>query len=341
MDEPVDKLDKEIKLLIEQGKKEGYLTYDDINKVMPDEDVSPERIDNLLMMLDEHGVNLVEEKDVRDQRDEGDSDISSSESSSDSQTMKAQPHGERISDPVMMYLIQMGEIPLLTREEELALAKKIELTRKRFRRAVLESGIAIGEASSILEEVREGELAFDRTLTTNTYEDLGKIEISSRLPTNLTTITRILKRARDSFMRTNLKKISMKERERLRKLVRSSRRKCVALLEELNLQTKVVREMADTIEAASKTLKNPTTGRMHKLVEELIENKFLEGELDNSELTMRDLKGIIEGFASVLQGIYHKRIDYPKAEDNKKSENKTVDRKPKPSKVLNNGSADS
>jgi putative nucleotidyltransferase with HDIG domain len=99
--------------------------------------------------------------------------------------------------------------------------------------------------------------------------------------------------------------------------------------------------LADTIEAATKTLKNPTTGRMNKLVEELIENKFLEGELDNSELTMRDLKGIIEGFASVLKGIYHKRIDYPKAEDNKKTENKTVDRKPKPSKVLNNGSADS
>jgi RNA polymerase primary sigma factor len=252
MDEPVDKLGEEIKLLIEQGKKDGYLTYDDVNKVLPDEDISPERIDNLLMMLDEHGVNLVEEKDVRDQRDDSESDISSASTPGESQSMKSTPSTERISDPVRMYLIQMGEIPLLTREEELGLAKKIELTRKRFRRAVLESGIAIGEATSILEEVRAGELAFDRTLTTNSYENLGKIEISSRLPANLATITKVLKRARDSFTRSNLKKISVKEREHLKKLVRSSRRKCVALLEELNLQTKVVREMADTIEAAAR-----------------------------------------------------------------------------------------
>jgi RNA polymerase primary sigma factor len=250
MEETVDKLDNEIKLLIERGKKEGYLTYDEVNKVLPDGDISPEKIDNLLMMLDEHDVKLVEEKDVRGQREEP--EASSHESASSSQALRAVPPGERISDPVRMYLMQMGEIPLLTREEELALAKKIELTRKRFRRAVLESGIAIGEAISIFEEVREGGLAFDRTLTTNSYEELGKIEISRRLPANLETITKMLKRARDDFMRANLKKISVRERERLRKQVRNSRRKCVALLEELNLQTKVVREMADTIEAAAR-----------------------------------------------------------------------------------------
>ncbi len=251
MEEPTTKLDVEIKLLIERGKKDGYLTYDDVNKVLPDEYISPEKIDNLLMMLDEHSVNLVEEKSVIEQRDEADSEDGETVTTRDSQSPRSQPPTERISDPVRMYLIQMGEIPLLTREQELGLAKRIELTRKRFRRAVLESGIAIGEAISILEEVREGELAFDRTLTTNSYEELGKIEISCRLPVNLETVARILKRARDDFMRSNLKKISARERDRLKKSVRNTRRKCVVLLEELNFQTKLVREMADTIEAAA------------------------------------------------------------------------------------------
>jgi RNA polymerase primary sigma factor len=251
MDEPTTKLDEEIKLLIDQGKREGYLTYDDINRVLPDEDISPEKIDNLLMQLDEHGVNLVEEKEARDEKDESESEEGEAQTESEPQPLRPGPPGERISDPVRMYLIQMGEIPLLTREVELSLAKKIELTRKRFRRAVLESGIAIGESISILEEVREGELAFDRTLTTNTYEELGKIEISSRLPANLETTAKILGRARDHFIRGKHKRTSAKERERLRKLVRNSRRKCVALLEELNFQTKVIREMADTIEAAA------------------------------------------------------------------------------------------
>ena len=77
--------------------------------------------------------------------------------------------------------------------------------------------------------------------------------------------------------------------------------------------------LADTVEAATKTLKNPTAGRLRKLVEELVEKRFLEGELDNSDLTMRDLKGIIDGFMSVLSGIYHKRIEYPNGDENKKN----------------------
>ena len=77
--------------------------------------------------------------------------------------------------------------------------------------------------------------------------------------------------------------------------------------------------LADTVEAATKTLKNPSTGRLRKMVEELVEKRFLEGELDDSDLTMRDLKGIIDGFISVLSGIYHKRIEYPDNDEKKKN----------------------
>ncbi len=77
--------------------------------------------------------------------------------------------------------------------------------------------------------------------------------------------------------------------------------------------------LADTVEAAVRTLKNPTASRIRKMVEDLVEKRFLEGELDHSELTMRDLKGIIDGFMSVLTGIYHKRIEYPDGEESKKT----------------------
>jgi putative nucleotidyltransferase with HDIG domain len=94
--------------------------------------------------------------------------------------------------------------------------------------------------------------------------------------------------------------------------------------------------LADTVEAATKTLQNPTAGRLRKTVEELVEKKFLEGELDDSNLTMRDLKGIIDGFVSVLMGIYHKRIEYPKSDDNK-SQNQKQAQKVKMNKVAENG----
>ena len=69
--------------------------------------------------------------------------------------------------------------------------------------------------------------------------------------------------------------------------------------------------LADTVEAATRTIKNPSPSRVRKLVEDLVEEKFLSGELDDSDLTMRDLNSIIDGFMSVLLGIYHDRVEYP------------------------------
>jgi putative nucleotidyltransferase with HDIG domain len=97
--------------------------------------------------------------------------------------------------------------------------------------------------------------------------------------------------------------------------------------------------LADTIEAAAKTLNNPSTSRLRKLVEELVEKRFLEGELDDSDLTMRDINGIIDGFTSVLQGIYHKRIEYPKQQNSKNGAVKNGTKKENAVKVLNNGNS--
>ncbi len=99
--------------------------------------------------------------------------------------------------------------------------------------------------------------------------------------------------------------------------------------------------LADTIEAATRTLNHPSAGRLRKQVEELVEQRFLEGELDDSDLTMRDLKGIIDGFMSVLLGIYHQRIEYPKADDLKKIANKQSSKKGKVNKVTQNGNSNS
>jgi putative nucleotidyltransferase with HDIG domain len=80
--------------------------------------------------------------------------------------------------------------------------------------------------------------------------------------------------------------------------------------------------LADTVEAAARTLTNPTPNRLRKLSEELIEKRFLEGELDDSDLTMRDLKAIIDAFIPVLTGIYHKRVEYPKSSSEKSGKSK-------------------
>ena len=79
-------------------------------------------------------------------------------------------------DPIRMYLTQMGEIPLLTRAQEIALAKKIELTRMAFRKQVLESDYCITQAVDILQQVADGRLPFDRTMKISTSEAMARPE---------------------------------------------------------------------------------------------------------------------------------------------------------------------
>ena len=97
-------------------------------------------------------------------------------------------------DPVRMYLTQMGEIPLLTRQQEVALAKQIELTRAQFRRQVLECDYVMQTAVKVLRRVHEGELPFDRTVQVSVTDQLEKHQILGRLPHNLRTLETLLKR---------------------------------------------------------------------------------------------------------------------------------------------------
>ncbi len=195
--------DPDIKLLIEDGRQKGYLTYEEINRVLPDDLVSPERLDGILMQLDEMGIQLLDEAEVAATPTTTDEDDSPRQriaivEEEDERTApdETAPFGtgsaEKIDDPVRMYLTQMGEIPLLTRDEEIMLAKKIELTRRRYRRKVLESAISQDRAIRILEEVLAGELAFDRTLKINTSGETDKDQLATLLPYNLVTVKLVL-----------------------------------------------------------------------------------------------------------------------------------------------------
>ena len=102
-------------------------------------------------------------------------------------------------DPVRMYLTQMGEIPLLTRKQEIELAKRIENTRQRFRAKLLECNYVIQAAYKVLGRVHNGELPFDRTVQVSVTDRLEKDQILGRLPHNLRTLDVVLTRNRRDY----------------------------------------------------------------------------------------------------------------------------------------------
>ena len=127
-------------------------------------------------------------------------------------------------DPVRMYLTQMGEIPLLTRQQEIALAKKIELTRMAFRKLVLESDYCLNSAVEILQQVDEGDLPFDRTMKISTAEgQADKGTIGQRIPMNLETARRMLSRNQDEWTQLRQMK-NKKDQEELKLSIRRRRR---------------------------------------------------------------------------------------------------------------------
>jgi RNA polymerase primary sigma factor len=230
-------VEESIKLLIEHGKEKGFVTYEELNDFLPEDTIAPEKIDKILMTLDELGIDIVDAAAAEEkEEDEEALDDVETESTTD-----------RIDDPVRMYLTQMGEIPLLTRDEEIALAKKIEVTRKRYRSKVLESDLSLRTAMKILEDVYSGKLPFDRTLRLSSALDIGKEQILRLMPLNLGTQRRLLERNRQDYQTAARHGVSAEEKARLFKRIRSRRRKAVALLEELSLNIDKIQPMMNNL----------------------------------------------------------------------------------------------
>ncbi len=255
----IENFDPDVRLLIEEGRKKGYLTYEEINRVLPDDLVSPEKLDTLLTQLDEMGIQLLDEAEVESEEEaesasDEEAEVAPAEDSEEDLPLpdETAPFGsgsaEKIDDPVRMYLTQMGEIPLLSRDEEIMLAKKIELTRRRYRVKVLECAYAQERALRILEEVQAGDLAFDRTLKINTSGKTDKDELATRLPVNLTTAKLVLDRTREEFSELHRARTSQTRRKELDKLIRRRRKRNVVLLEELALQVKKIRPLKEELE---------------------------------------------------------------------------------------------
>ena len=336
---------RRVNVLFEMGTSRGYLTYEELNERLPDEEVSPDRLDALLMTIDEMGIRLIDDSDIGEFTARkatkatvlpappvampslrlrgkpapapkpatqlppelgGGEEADAAEEEEDEIDLKAiarelaEASSKRIDDPVRMYLTQMGEIPLLTREQEIYLAKKIEITRKIFRSKVLESDYCLQAAVDILQQVDAGELPFDRTMKISTDEGMAdKGTIGQRIPTNLNTARVMLERNRDDWEGLRDPKRHKKDHETLKLNLRRRRRRLVKLLEELSLRTSKVSPLMKKLSSISM--------KMLELEDNIAELEKVKDPGEDLEVCRQELCGLEDLVLEDAQNL-HKRV---------------------------------
>ena len=329
-----EEVERRTRELIDIGRSQGFLTFEELNDRLPDELVSPDKLDSLLMMLDEMGIRLIDGADVGEFQKGGkpkivlpppppiriptpapipvlkkDAEMEKVEAEAGQEEEEdldlnleeelAEASSKRIDDPVRMYLTQMGEIPLLIRTEEISLAKRIEVFRKIFRSKVLESDYCLNSAVEILQQVDEGDLPFDRTMKISTAEgQADKGTIGQRIPMNLETVRKMLGRNQEEWTTMRQMK-NKKDQEALKLAIRRRRRRATKLLEELSLRTSKVTPLMRKLSSISIKMLE-----LEQRIEELRKVKDPGEDLEVCETELSGLEDLVLEDAQNL----HRRV---------------------------------
>ncbi len=160
----LDLSDAAVKKMIKQAKKRGFVTFDQLNEVLPSDQTSPEQIEDIMSMLSDMGINVTEADDSgeEEEKDEGGDDDTDNElvevtQKAVTEVKKSEP-GERTDDPVRMYLREMGTVELLSREGEIAIAKRIEAGREAMIAGLCESPLTFQAIIIWRDELNEGKI---------------------------------------------------------------------------------------------------------------------------------------------------------------------------------------
>jgi RNA polymerase primary sigma factor len=204
-------------------------------------------LDSELETDDEYAADADGDLQVPDDERAGEGDL-------DELTTALTGSADRIDDPVRIYLMQMGEIPLLTRVQEVESAKRIEVARTRFRHSLLASDFVLGGAVAMIKKVRDGELRLDRTVDVSVTDAALKKHTLARIGPNLATLDKLLTQNRRDFAVVISKSRPMSERRAAWRRLVLRRRRAVRLVEELNLRIQRLQPLVEKLHEISRRM---------------------------------------------------------------------------------------
>ena len=206
----LQRVDHDLQLLIAKGKAQGHLTYEEVSAYLPDEIEGTDRIDALLAALDGLGIELVDGPDAH-RRELAEEDDRAERRRSLVRAYRRHAAAAR-AIRFACTCRRWRTSRCLTRDEEIGLAKKIELTRKRFRRNMLRSFFALEATVKTLERVHQGELPFDRTIKVSLTERLTKEQVQARMPHNLPLLRHLMQAQQRDFAVLTSRRASAEEK---------------------------------------------------------------------------------------------------------------------------------
>src|SRR5271169_5659493 len=182
----LDLSDAAVKKMIKQAKKRGYVTYEQLNSVMPSEEVTSEQIEDVLAMMSEMGINVVETEEAESDEEEGAREEPEEEESEGGDLVEVTPKtpaksegkepAERTDDPVRMYLREMGSVELLSREGEIAIAKRIEAGRDMMINGLCESPLTFAAIISWHDQLKAGRMLLRDIIDLEATDGAGAAE---------------------------------------------------------------------------------------------------------------------------------------------------------------------
>jgi RNA polymerase primary sigma factor len=287
----VHRKDLDLQSVLAAARKQGYLTYEQVDQYLPDEGGDPGLVDELTLLIEEAGLPLVSDPHAThqvgiepDARSEGMNEVEAARLAKSLMGPESSALSSR--DPIRMYLSQMGNIPLLSREREIYLAKQIEITRKRFRRTALESDFALRLAVDTFERVHSGELPFERTLRTSETESVRKEQILGRMPHNLRTLKSLLDHSAADFQRLRSGEADKAERKEIAARMVRRRRKMATLAEELSLRTQRLQPIMKRMQQIGERI-----GEVQRQIEKLHGRRGADNEV---AILKRELNELVE-----------------------------------------------